>query len=108
MAEAADALRKSWLAALAHERRASPHTLRAYGDDVARFLGFQVGHTGGALTQKALAKLTPADIRAPLVRLSPHPTVDGPKTPPIGQVLGPSTERAHETFASGARHGIDR
>lgn len=64
MAEGADALRKNWLAALAHERRASPHTLRAYGDDVARFIGFQAGHTGGALTQKALAKLTPADIRA--------------------------------------------
>jgi integrase/recombinase XerC len=60
----ADALRKNWLAALAHERRASPHTLRAYGDDVAGFLGFQAGHIGGALTQKTLAKLTPADIRA--------------------------------------------
>ena len=29
--------RKHWLASLAHERRASPNTLRAYGDDVARF-----------------------------------------------------------------------
>jgi integrase/recombinase XerC len=60
----ADALRKNWLASLAHERRASPHTLRAYGDDVARFIGFQVGHTGGVMDEKALAKLTPADIRA--------------------------------------------
>ena len=59
-----DDLRKLWLNQLAHERRASPHTLRAYGDDVARFLGFQVTHTGGALSEKALAKLTPADIRA--------------------------------------------
>ena len=64
MAEGADSLRKSWLAALAHERRASPHTLRAYGDDVARFIGFQAGHLGGTITEKALAKLTPADIRA--------------------------------------------
>ena len=64
MAEGADSLRKNWLASLAHERRASPHTLRAYGDDVARFLGFQAGHTGGALTHKVLAKLTPADMRA--------------------------------------------
>jgi integrase/recombinase XerC len=64
VAEGADSLRKNWLASLAHERRASPHTLRAYGDDVARFLGFEAGHIGGALTQKALAKLTPADIRA--------------------------------------------
>src|SRR3569833_724350 len=60
----ADALRKNWLASLAHERRASPHTLRAYGDDVARFIGFQAGHVGGAVDAKALAKLTPADIRA--------------------------------------------
>ncbi|HWM60844.1 MAG TPA: site-specific integrase, partial [Rhizomicrobium sp.] len=64
MADAAAGLRKHWLASLAHERRASPHTLRAYGDDVARFIGFQAGHTGGALTEKVLAKLTPADIRA--------------------------------------------
>lgn len=64
MGDGADALRKAWLQALAHERRASPHTLRAYGDDVARFIGFQAGHTGGAVTQKTLAKLTPADIRA--------------------------------------------
>lgn len=64
MAQGAAALRASWLAALRHERRASPHTLRAYGDDVATFLGFQAGHTGGAVTEKTLAKLTPADIRA--------------------------------------------
>jgi integrase/recombinase XerC len=57
-------LRKSWLDQLAHERRASPHTLRAYGDDVTRFLGFQAGHLGGVVTEKALAKLSPADIRA--------------------------------------------
>jgi len=62
--QGADALRKNWLAALAHERRASPHTLRAYGDDVARFIGFQTGHIGGTVNDKALAKLKPADIRA--------------------------------------------
>ena len=64
MDDGAEALRKSWLAMLAHERRASPHTIRAYGDDVARFLGFQAQHVGGVVTQKRLAKLTPADIRA--------------------------------------------
>jgi integrase/recombinase XerC len=62
--EDAEALRKSWLQMLAHERRASPHTLRAYGDDVAGFLGFLVTHLAGAVTQKALARLAPADIRA--------------------------------------------
>jgi integrase/recombinase XerC len=57
-------LRKAWLDHLAHERRASAHTLRAYGDDVARFLGFEGGHLGRAVTQKALASLSQADIRA--------------------------------------------
>ncbi|HEX3756534.1 MAG TPA: tyrosine recombinase XerC [Rhizomicrobium sp.] len=59
-----EALRKAWLDQLAHERRASPNTLRAYGDDVARFLGFEAGHHGGAVTEKMLAGLSPADIRA--------------------------------------------
>jgi len=57
-------LAKEWLDALAHERRASPHTLRAYGDDVGRFIGFMTGHVGGEIDTAALAKLTPADIRA--------------------------------------------
>ena len=57
-------LKKAWLASLAHERRASPHTLRAYGDDVARFLGFMEGHVGSAMGTGALGKLKPADIRA--------------------------------------------
>jgi integrase/recombinase XerC len=64
MARSAQALSAEWLAALAHERRASPHTLRAYGDDVARFLGFLAGHVGGEIDVAALAALTPADIRA--------------------------------------------
>ena len=64
MARSAEELKKSWLAALAHERRASPHTLRAYGDDTARFLSFLHEHLGGAVNERALAKLSPADIRA--------------------------------------------
>jgi integrase/recombinase XerC len=64
MARSAEALKKDWLAALAHEKRASPHTLRAYGDDVARFLGFLSGHLGETPNERALAKLAPADIRA--------------------------------------------
>jgi integrase/recombinase XerC len=59
-----DDLRKLWLNQLAHERRASPHTLRAYGDDAARFGGFLVHHLGGTVGESALAKLAPADIRA--------------------------------------------
>jgi integrase/recombinase XerC len=62
--QGAEALRTRWLASLRHERRASPHTLRAYGDDVARFLGFQAMHVGGTVSEKTLAKLLPRDIRA--------------------------------------------
>ncbi|MBI3676863.1 MAG: tyrosine recombinase XerC [Proteobacteria bacterium] len=68
MARSAEILKQDWLAALAHERRASPHTLRAYGDDVARFLNFERDHTGKALDERGLAKLSPADIRAFITR----------------------------------------
>ena len=64
MARSAEDLKKLWLASLAHERRASPNTLRAYGDDAARFLVFLHEHLGEAVSERSLAKLTPADIRA--------------------------------------------
>jgi integrase/recombinase XerC len=64
MARSAQDLKKLWLASLAHERRASAHTLRAYGDDVERFLTFLHTHLGGVANEKSLAKLSPADIRA--------------------------------------------
>jgi integrase/recombinase XerC len=64
MARSAEALRAQWLAALAHERRMSPHTLRAYGDDAARFLAFLQNHQGKSADERALATLEPSDIRA--------------------------------------------
>jgi len=64
MARSAEALKSEWLAALAHERRASAHTLRAYGDDLTRFLAFLEEHVGGAIDERVLGRLTPADIRA--------------------------------------------
>jgi integrase/recombinase XerC len=64
MARPAEDLRREWLASLAHERRASPHTLRAYGDDAARFLGFLHDHLGALVDERALARLIPGDIRA--------------------------------------------
>jgi integrase/recombinase XerC len=64
MARSAEDLKKEWLASLAHERRASPHTLRAYGDDAQRFLVFLRDHLGGTVNERSLAKLLPADIRA--------------------------------------------
>jgi integrase/recombinase XerC len=64
MARSAEDLKKQWLASLAHERRASQHTLRAYGDDAQRFVGFLHEHLGEAVNERSLAKLSPADIRA--------------------------------------------
>jgi integrase/recombinase XerC len=64
MARSAQDLKTLWLASLAHERRASAHTLRAYGDDVGRFLAFLHAHLGGVANEKSLARLSPSDIRA--------------------------------------------
>jgi integrase/recombinase XerC len=64
MGQSAEALKSAWLDALAHEKRASVHTLRAYGDDVARFLALQQEHLGGRIDAAALSRLSAADIRA--------------------------------------------
>src|SRR6185312_9285766 len=64
MGQSAEALKDAWLASLKHERRVSAHTLRAYGDDLARFLSFLQEHLGGTVDARALAKLSAADIRA--------------------------------------------
>lgn len=64
MARSAEDLRRAWLNSLAHERRLSAHTLSAYGDDSARFIAFLRGHFGGAVDERALRRVKPADIRA--------------------------------------------
>jgi len=64
MGQSVPELTRAWLASLAHERRMSPHTLRAYGDDAQRFLGFFAFHRGGPVTLSALQALRPADVRA--------------------------------------------
>ncbi len=52
---------QSWLGA---ERRASPHTIAAYGRDLALFLDFVVAHRGETPTLATLDALSPADFRA--------------------------------------------
>ncbi len=64
MTQSVPELTRAWLASLAHERRMSPHTLRAYGDDTQRFLGFYAFHRGGTVTLSALQGLRAADVRA--------------------------------------------
>jgi len=68
MARSAEALKRDWLAALTHERRVSPHTLRAYGDDLSRFIGFLREHRGDEADERALAAVSVADIRAFVTR----------------------------------------
>jgi integrase/recombinase XerC len=53
-----------WTVYLADERRFSPHTVEAYGRDVAAFLGFLVSHLGEEPSLAALGALEPQDLRA--------------------------------------------
>jgi integrase/recombinase XerC len=53
-----------WLAWLGGERRASAHTLAAYGRDLAFFLDFLAGHLGDIPSLASFAQLAPADFRA--------------------------------------------
>jgi len=64
LAEAADA----WRGWIADERRASAHTLDAYGRDLAAFVDFLADHLGGAPDLAALEALTAADFRSYLAR----------------------------------------
>jgi integrase/recombinase XerC len=64
---AADDLRgaiETWLQWLGAERRASPHTLAAYGRDLAFFLDFLTRHLGEPPVLATFARLAPADFRA--------------------------------------------
>src|SRR5436190_5226390 len=53
-----------WTAWLAGERRASAHTVAAYGRDLAGFLDFLTAHLGALPDLAALSRLITADFRA--------------------------------------------
>jgi integrase/recombinase XerC len=68
---AADDLRAAialWAAWLGGERRASAHTVAAYGRDLAFFLDFLTGHLGEIPGLATFGRLRPADFRAYLAR----------------------------------------
>ncbi|MBO9706979.1 MAG: tyrosine recombinase XerC [Caulobacter sp.] len=54
----------AWLDHLTHERRASPLTVRAYGDNVLAYLSFLERHRGGDLTTADLGEVSAAELRA--------------------------------------------
>ena len=58
-----NAARLAFLDWLARERRASPHTIAAYGRDLLDFLGFLTRHLGEEPDLGALGGLTAADLR---------------------------------------------
>ncbi|MBI1684771.1 tyrosine recombinase XerC [Caulobacter hibisci] len=74
MTSARDAL-AAWLTHLADERRASPRTVRAYGDNVLAYLNFIERHNGGSLSLADLGAVSAADLRAYLAfrRSGDHP-----------------------------------
>ncbi len=55
---------RDWDAHLAHEKRRSEHTRRAYIATAERFCAFLSQHRGGVVSGPMLAKLTPNDLRA--------------------------------------------
>lgn len=57
-----------WQSWLESERRASPHTIAAYGLDLAAFLDFLVAHRGGLPSLAELDALGASDFRAYLAR----------------------------------------
>ncbi|MBL8772713.1 MAG: tyrosine recombinase XerC [Phenylobacterium sp.] len=61
--------RDAWLQHLAHERRASPRTLEAYGFAAARYLAFLERHRGEPPSVADMAGVTPAEVRAWLAHL---------------------------------------
>jgi integrase/recombinase XerC len=60
----AAALYTEWLTFLASEKRAAARTVRAYGDDVERWLDFLMRHLGQMPDAEALKTLTAGDLRA--------------------------------------------
>jgi integrase/recombinase XerC len=65
----AEEARQAWLQHLAHERRASPRTLEAYGFAAARYIGFLARHRGEAITAQALGGVGAGEVRAWLAHL---------------------------------------
>ncbi len=73
----------AWLDWLAAERRASAHTVAAYGRDLAAFFDFLGEHCGEVPNLALMSRLTPADFRAYLA----HRAMDGRERTTIARGL---------------------
>jgi len=95
-----EAARRAFLDWLAHERRAAPLTVEAYGVDLAGFLGFLTGHLGGEPDLEQLRILRLADLRAWLA----HEANEGAGNATRARHL--SAVRSFYRFLA-RRHGVD-
>jgi integrase/recombinase XerC len=93
----------AWLDHLAHEKRASPRTVRAYGDNVLTYLNFLERHRGEALSVAGLGEVTAAELRAYLAfRRDPGEGEDGLSPRSLSQSL--SSIRAFHRYLA---HRLD-
>lgn len=91
----------AWLDHLTLERRASPRTVRAYGDNVLAYLNFLETHRAEALSLSALGEISAADLRG---YLAFRRQGDNPLAPrSLSQAL--SSIRAFHRYLD-QRHGV--
>lgn len=70
----------AWLEHLAHERRASPRTLEAYGFAASRYISFLEQHRGETLTLALVPQITAGEVRAWLAHLRQGETPLSPRS----------------------------
>lgn len=91
----------AWLDHLTLERRASPRTVRAYGDNVLAYLNFLETHRGEALSVAALGEVSAGDLRGYLAFRRQGEQALAPRS--ISQAL--SSIRAFHRYVD-LRHGV--
>lgn len=91
----------AWLDHLTLERRASPRTVRAYGDNVLAYLNFLETHRGEALSLSVLAEISAADLRGYLAARRQGEHALAPRS--LSQAL--SSIRAFHRYLD-QRHGV--
>lgn len=95
MAHSAETFISAWITWLENEKRASPHTIRAYHQDVATSLAFFEAHLGEKINETHLANLTAGDMRALLA----HQTREAE----LGQRLADGAARSRSRHISALR-----